>query len=228
MELCKNWPRRCDEYVQPTLSLHRTAPDPRLPGKATLFLLLFGRDCRTQMDATTPSPDDEGMEGLHNLIADKSEALRQVQDVRNDLQHRHDQTRLRRERQTAGIRRTSTGTRVKQEDLVLGKEADSALHSNCVHAKLNHDRRTGPWTVTAVITPGLCFRVIFQGRRERVRRAATSYIKPYNVRPPSLRHNFGDVYAHFSWGPDLRFSPCFNIGLVHLFHGESLPDTASK
>ena len=40
------------------------------------FLLLFGRDCRTQMVATSPSPDDEGMEGLHNLIVDKSRNLR--------------------------------------------------------------------------------------------------------------------------------------------------------
>ena len=132
MELCKNRPRRCDEYVQPTLWLHRTTPDPCLPGKATPFLLLFGRNYRNQMDATTPSPDDEGMEGLHNLIVDKSEPLRQVQEVRNDLQYRHGQTRLRREHQTAGIIRTSTGTRVKQGDLVLWKEADAALHGNCV------------------------------------------------------------------------------------------------
>ena len=116
-----------DEYVQPALWLNRITPDPRLPGKATPFLLLSGRDCRTQMDATSPSPNDKGMEGLHNLIADKSENLRQVQEVRKDLQHR----RLRREHQNAGIRRTSTGTRMKQGDLVLVKEADSALHYDC-------------------------------------------------------------------------------------------------
>ena len=90
VELCKNWPRRWDEYVQPAFWLHWTTPDPRLPGKATPFLL-FGRDCRTQMVATSPSPDDEGMDGLRNLIADKSENLRQVQEVRKDLQHRHEQ-----------------------------------------------------------------------------------------------------------------------------------------
>ena len=69
--------------------------------------------------------------------------------------------------------------------------------------KLTHDRWTGPWTVTAVITPGLCYRVTLQGRRERVRRAAASHINPYYRRPPSLRHDFGDEYAHFAWGPDL-------------------------
>ena len=31
------------------------------------------------MDATSPSPDDEGMDGMRNLIADKSKNLRQVQ-----------------------------------------------------------------------------------------------------------------------------------------------------
>ena len=87
---------------------------------------------------------------------------------------------------------------------MLVKEADSALHNDCVHTKLTHDRWTGPWTVTAVITPGLCYRVTLQGRRERVRRAAASHIKPYHLRPQSLHHDFGDEYAHFTWGPDLR------------------------
>ena len=66
-ELCKSWPRRWDEYVQPALWLYRTNPDPRLPGKATPFRLLFGRDCRTQMDATSPSPDDDGMESSSTI-----------------------------------------------------------------------------------------------------------------------------------------------------------------
>ena len=92
------------------------------------------------MDATTTSPDDRGVEGLHNLIADKSEVLRQVQDVCNDLQHRHEQRRLQREHQNAGIRRASNGTRVKQGELVLVKQADSSLHNDCVHVKLAHHR----------------------------------------------------------------------------------------
>ena len=126
-----------------------------------------------------------------------------MQKVRKDLQHRHEQRRLRREHHNAGISRTSTGTRVKQGDLVLLKESDSALHNDCVHAKLTHDRRTEPWTITAVITPGLCYRVTLQERRERMRPAAASHIKPYHIRPPSMRHDFGDEYAHFAWGPDL-------------------------
>ena len=68
-ELCKSWPRRWDEYVQPALWLYRTNPDPRLPGKATPFRLLFGRDCRTQMDATSPSPDDDGMDWMDYITS---------------------------------------------------------------------------------------------------------------------------------------------------------------
>ena len=211
MELCKSWPRRWDGYAQPTLWLHRTTPDPRLPGKATLFCLLFGRDYRTQMDATSPSPDGEGRDGLHNLIADKSENLRQVQKVRKDLQHHHGQRRLRREHHNAGIKRTSTGTRVKQGNLVLLKESDPALHNNCVHVKLTHDRWTELWTITAVIIPGLCYRVTLQERRERMRRAAASHIKPYHMRPPSMRHGFGDEYAHFAWGPDLGLGAALTL-----------------
>ena len=90
VELCKDWPRRWDEYVQPALWLHWTTPDPRLPGKATPFRLLIGRDYCTEMNATSPSPNDEGMDGLYNLIADKSENLRQVHGVRKDLQHHHE------------------------------------------------------------------------------------------------------------------------------------------
>ena len=154
------------------------------------------------MDATSLSTDDEGVDGLRNLITDKSENLRQVQEVCKNLQQREEQRRLQREHHNAGVSRTSAGTRVKQGDLVLVKEADSALHNDCVYVKLTLDRWTGPWTVTAVITPGLCYRATLQGRRERVRRAAASYIKPYNLRPSSLRHDFGDEYSHFAWGPD--------------------------
>ena len=69
--------------------------------------------------------------------------------------------------------------------------------------KLNHDRWTGPWTATTVITPGLCYRVTLQGGRKRVRRTAASHIKPYHLRPQPLRQDFGDRYAPFAWGPDL-------------------------
>ena len=67
--------------------------------------------------------------------------------------------------------------------------------------KLTHDRWTGSWTITAVVTPGLCYRVTLQERRDRARRVASSHIKLYHLRPQSLRHIVGDEY--FTWGPDL-------------------------
>ena len=85
----------------------------------------------------------------------------------------------------------------------VGLKNISDILCDDVNRQLTHDRWTGPWTVTAVITPGLCYRVTLQGRRERVRRAAASHIKPYHMRPPSQRHKFGDEYAHYAWGPDL-------------------------
>ena len=134
-----------------------------------------------------------------------------MQDVRNNPQHGYEQRRLRRKNQNAAIRRTSTGTRVKQGDFVLVKKADSALHNAYAHVKLNHNRWTGPWTITGVITPELCYRVTLEGRRERVRRAAASHIKPHHLRPPSLRRHFSDEYAHFAWGPDLQLAAASTI-----------------
>ena len=58
------------------------------------------------------------------------------------------------------------------------------------------DRHNSDNTRTVLLCP-------LQKRRERVRCAAASHIKPYHLRPPLLRHDFGDGYAHFTWGPDL-------------------------
>ena len=77
------------------------------------------------------------------------------------------------------------------------------LHTDGVHAKLNHNRWTGPWTVTALITPGLCYCIALQGRRERVRREGTYNKAPDHTRPKSPRHEFSDEFDHFAWGPDI-------------------------
>ena len=74
-----------------------------------------------------------------------------------------------------------------------------------------------------MITPGLCYRVILQGRRERVRRAAASHIKSHHLRPPVRRHDFGDEYAHFAWGPDLGLGAASTTALAPLHSGGSLP-----
>ena len=82
-ELCKTWPRRWDEYVQPALWIHRTTPDLRLTGKPTPFGLFFGRDARTQLDATHPEIDGGDFRGgMHSYVADKRQAYKEVRDVR--------------------------------------------------------------------------------------------------------------------------------------------------
>ena len=62
-----------------------------------------------------------------------------------------------------------------------------------------------------MITPRLCYRVTLQERRERVRRAATFHIKLYHLRSPSMRHDFGDEYAYFAWGPDLGLGAALTL-----------------
>ena len=82
-ELCKTWPHRWDEYVQPALWIHRTTPDLRLPGKPTPFRLFFGRDARTQLDATHPEIDGGDFRGgMHSYVTDKRQAYKEVRDVR--------------------------------------------------------------------------------------------------------------------------------------------------
>ena len=61
---------RMNVCSQSVLWLHRTSSDLRLPSKATPVLYQLGRDCRTRMDVTSTSPDDEAMEELHSLTAD--------------------------------------------------------------------------------------------------------------------------------------------------------------
>ena len=66
--------------MQPGLWLHRTSPDPRLPGSPIPIRLLFGRDVRTQIEAVSPDLDNSELmgTGLHSLIANKQEDWRHV------------------------------------------------------------------------------------------------------------------------------------------------------
>ena len=63
-ELCKQWPERWDEYVDPALWIHRTTSDTALPNNPTLFRLLFGRKPRAQLDSVSPEPESPP---LHNM-----------------------------------------------------------------------------------------------------------------------------------------------------------------
>ena len=92
----------------------------------------------------------------------------------------------------------------------------------CVHVKLTHDRWIGPKTVTAVITPDMCYRVTLQGRRKKVRRAAASHINSYHLRPPPLRHDFTVNFISTVPSQGLsqreRMHDSFSPLQLHVFH----------
>ena len=58
-ELCKSWPERWDEYVDPACWIKRTLPDPSTPFNMSPFEILFGRTPRTTIDTYRTPPDDE-------------------------------------------------------------------------------------------------------------------------------------------------------------------------
>ena len=203
-ELCKPWPKRVDECVQPALWLQRTTPFRGASGQPHSFKLLFGRDLRSQINAVTPELDGSDFlqyGGLHNFVADHKESWREVTKVRAALLNRHKVRQQQRSLHNAGVQRASAGTKVKRDDLVMMQEADSTLWHEGVYRKLVHQKWT--WKVSTIMTLGLCYHVVLNGRQVRERRAAASHIKPFYVRPSWLRHDFGDEYAHFAWDADL-------------------------
>jgi len=60
--------------------------------QAIPFCVLFGRDSRTQVDTATPTLDGENLRGLHIFIADHRKVLHQVQETRDVLEHRYEQS----------------------------------------------------------------------------------------------------------------------------------------
>ena len=144
---------------------HRTTPDLRLPGKPTPFRLFFGRDARTQLDATHPEIDGGDFRGgMHSYVADKRQAYKEVRDVRVALLKRQEDRQKSRESRNAEIGRTSVGTRVVVGDKVLVKEAESVMAREGIHHNLAHEHWTGPWEVTEVVLPGLSYIVTMSGR----------------------------------------------------------------
>ena len=144
-ELCKTWLRRCDEYVQPALWIHRTSPDLCLPGKPTPFRLFFDRHARTQIDARHPDIDGGDFRGgMHSDVADKRQAYKEVRDVRMALSKRHQDRQKSRESRDAEIGRTTVGTHFVVGGKVLVKEAESVMAREGIHHNLAHEHWTGP------------------------------------------------------------------------------------
>ena len=144
--------------------LHRTAPDPNRPGNVTPFRPLFGHDIPTQLDAATPTPDDENLE---ECTPSSLTAVKPFTKYKKSVMLcKSPQRRHTRSHRNAMIRRISNGTRVKPGDLVLVREAESVLHRGDIHSKMAPKRWAGLWTVIAIITPGLCYRVTLNGRQK--------------------------------------------------------------
>ena len=113
--------------------------EPALTGEATSFRLFFGRDARTQLDATHPEIDGGDFRGgMHSYVADKRQAYKEVRDVRMALSKRHEGRQKSRESRNAEIGRTSVGTRVVGNK-VLVKEAEFVMAREGIHHKLAHE-----------------------------------------------------------------------------------------
>ena len=201
-ELCRSWPDRWDEYVSPSIWIKRTLPDTALPSHMTPFELLFGRKPRTTLDSLVPltyETDTEG--GLDNFVERRKQNLR---EVRLALERRHEFRVAARAKANATIERSSAGVAVGRHSLVLVRETESRRHRDRRGRKLQHDLYTGPWKVTDVIQPGLSVEVSLHGRKKRCRRVSTADVKPFHLRPPSLRHSIADEFATYAWGPDFK------------------------
>ena len=88
-ELCKTWPRRWDKYVQPALDLSYHV-GPAFTGEVNSHPFFFGRDARTQLDATHPEIDGGGFRGgIHSYVADKKQTYKEVLDAPMALSKKH-------------------------------------------------------------------------------------------------------------------------------------------
>ena len=196
--LCAACPRRWDDYVPVATWIHRVTPDTTLPGGASPYRILFGRDPRSHIDAVTPALDSNTLgQGLERTVADQQRMTQEILAYRNVARNRQ------REQRNARIIRESPGARAAVDDRVLVKEQVNTLHRDSHHPKLAHDHYTGPWKVINVIHERLSFTVQLNGRRVRQRKVAATDLKPYHPRPSELRLPFEDEFAHLVWSADL-------------------------
>ena len=196
-ELCKQWPERWDEYVDPALWVQRTTPDTALPGHPTAFKLLFGREPRTQLDAVSPEAESPP---LHNMVEQQKQNLKEVQQL---LTRRHQQREEAKLARNAEMVRQSVGIQAQVRDLMLVRESDSSLSSARVSAKPIHDLWTGPWEVHKIVIRGLSLQVRMRGRKIRERTVSAANVKKFHARPAYLHHSFGDEYAQLAWEVEL-------------------------
>ena len=185
-ELCRSWPERWDEYVSPAIWIKSTLPDVALPSNMTPCELLFGREPRTSLDSLVHlSAETEQSGVLNNFVERRKHDLR---EVRLALEKQHKLRVTARARANASISRPSAGVALEKGSLVLVRESESSKHRDNRGRKLQDDLYTGPWRVTEVLQTGLSMQVTMHGRKQRTRNVSTADVKPYYLRPLSLRH----------------------------------------
>ena len=204
-ELCRAWPDRWDAYVAPAGWIKRTLPDSSLQSNMTAFELLCGRKPRTSLDSLVPLLNGAAQTtSLDNFVEQRKQNLLEVRKV---LEQRQAIRTAARKRVNATINRSSAGVPAKVGDLVLVREADSTRSREGYGTKLHHEKYTGPWSTTRVLTTGLSVEVKLRGRKTRKRTVATSALKPFTVRPPDLRHSIEDELAQYAWEADYSNPP---------------------
>ena len=113
-ELCKSWPTRWDEYVRAACWIQRTTPGPCFPSGGTPFMIKFGRDAGTNLDALTPALDGEGFRtGLDSFVAEKHQTLLELRRI---LNKRQEDKNGRCVHHNAAIMRHSSGERAQVGD----------------------------------------------------------------------------------------------------------------
>jgi len=149
-----------------------------------------------------PLSEETGQSGgLDNFVERRKQNLR---EVRLALEKRHNQRVTARAHANATIARPSAGVLVEKGSLVLVRESESSRHRDNRGRKLQHDHYTGPWRVTEVVRAGISVQVTMRGRKQRTRTVSVADVKPFHVRPLTLRHSLADEFAQYAWGPDFK------------------------
>ena len=188
--------------MSPAIWIKRTLPDVSLPSNMTPFELLFGRTPRTSLDSLVPlSAETEQSRGLDNCVERRKQNLR---EVRLALEKNHNLRVIARSRANASISRPSAGVALEKGSLALVRESESSRHHDSKGRRLQHNHYTGPWRVTGVLQTGLSMQVTMRGRKQRTRKVSTADVKPYYLRPLSLRHSLADEFAQYAWGSGFR------------------------
>lgn len=118
-----------------------------------------------------------------------------LREMRPALEKRYESRVAAKEKGNVRIAKVSAGVQAQPDNLVLVKEAGSALHHNGRGDKMECERWTGPWEVKKVLQEGLSVGVDMERRQLRRSRVSTALVNPFHWRPNDLRHPIADEFA---------------------------------